>query len=213
MPAPTTPGAKDAALKSEARRLRAQAQAQFRELESLRRRLAALSGEIEEGRSVTIHPVGLARRTGGLPRPGEVEPTTPWWPTTVYPESALVPPPGLASLSLREKECPVLGFIVLGMDPDSLKRMVDLVSAAQLATMNFIPVFFTDSPDFSVFRRYGYVFEYVLAVGASATGERLDYLKRKWGVHSTIDLRETSDIDLSAIPVAEEPDETLVSSE
>ena len=64
--------------------------------------------------------------------------------------------------------------------------------------MNFIPVFFTDSADFSAFRRQGYVLEYFPPGSKSCWQEKMDYLVRKWGIETVIDLREPQ-IDLTAI--------------
>lgn len=210
MAPPTKSASNEVSLKFEAKRLRAHAQGQFRELESLRRRLLALSDQQDERQTVNLRPVGLARKRAAPVVAAQPEESTPWWPTVVYPAAPLVPPPGLAAMSLRDRNPPVLGFIVLGMDNESLDRMVGLVNDAQVATMSFIPVFFTDSADFSFFRRFNYLLEYIPPAARSSAASRIEYLRKKWGVHSVIDLRDPSEVDF-AIPTDEQ--ETMLSAE
>ncbi len=193
MPTPTkspTPAAPTA--NREAQRLRVKLQELFRETESIRRALTERNSKIGAN-SVTISPVGLAARSLRDPDAKALSATTSWWPTRVLPQKSLVPPPGLGALSLPREQNAVVGFIVVGMGAETLERMVQLVSVSQRARMNFIPIFFSSSTDFSSFRRRGYVLEYVTADDVDGGGDRLRYLERKWGVQSTIDLRDASD--------------------
>jgi hypothetical protein len=54
----------------------------------------------------------------------------------------------------------VLGVSVCGLSRSVLEPLVDTIAAQQTALRDFIPVFLTDSMDFEVFRRHGFVCEY-----------------------------------------------------
>ena len=189
MAAPTIPPSKSSAPSPEAQRLRFKLQEQFRETDSLRRRLAASAGEHDPS-SVTLQPIALTKNVRHI-HPTEPTQSEAWWPTAVFPSKALVPTPGWASLSLQRHNSRVIGFIVFGMTGDKLDRTVDLISVSQRASMNFIPLFLTDSVDFSSFRKHGYVLEFMSAAEVSNPKGRLDYLRRKWGIRSIIDLRDS----------------------
>jgi hypothetical protein len=91
-----------------------------------------------------------------------------------------------------------MGFGILGLDPDGVEEAISKVEERQLRERDFIPVFVTDSSDFSVFRSRGYVFEYIPPSIASATShqrtkrrllkDRLELIKAKWNLHDIVDL-------------------------
>jgi hypothetical protein len=67
----------------------------------------------------------------------------------------------------------VVGVSVCGLLRPVLAGIVDSIAAQQARSRDFVPVFLTDSTDFDLFRRHGFVFEYLPNCGArcsSASG-------------------------------------------
>lgn len=106
---------------------------------------------------------------------------------------ALRPFPGHAAISLRDTSIKNIGFDVLGLTTAQTAAFVDLVAERQRKQHNFVPVFFTDSQEFHIFRKHGFVFEYLPPPEDQAstpgsydwvarTAERKAAFKAKWGV-------------------------------
>jgi len=103
------------------------------------------------------------RRVSSLARakaPRETSIDTPWWPTRSTAAAPLVPAAGWRNYTLQKRNAKVVGVSVCGMLRPMLESVVAAVSDQQDRLRDFIPVFLTDSTDFDVFRRYGFVWEY-----------------------------------------------------
>jgi hypothetical protein len=77
-----------------------------------------------------------------------------------------------------------------------------MVERTQRTQRNFVPLFLTDTMQFDVFRRHGYVFEYIPApemwtriAGAeqweSRIIRRLGEIKQKWGLMNIVQIGPT----------------------
>lgn len=64
---------------------------------------------------------------------------------------------------------PVTMIVTLGLGPEELRDAVDAVAWQQTMHHSFVPLFVTDSTDGSVFRRHGYLYEYVMPYEAWAS--------------------------------------------
>jgi hypothetical protein len=74
----------------------------------------------------------------------------------------LTVPPGIHVDSSLSGKLPV-ALVVLWQVPDErVTAIVDDVARLQLATSGFKPMFVTRSDDYAVFRRHGYLFEYLM---------------------------------------------------
>jgi hypothetical protein len=80
---------------------------------------------------------------------------------------------------------------------------VEVIGTLQRSTLNFIPVFLTDSADHGPFIRLGYVYEY-FPVGIFRTfAGRLDFdrvlarlmtIRSKWSARAVIDMSAPTDL-------------------
>ncbi len=106
---------------------------------------------------------------------------------------ALRPFPGHAAISLRDSAFMTIGFDLLGLNATQTAAFVDLVAERQRKQHNFAPVFLTDCQELHVFRKHGFVFEYIPPSGdqasapgsydwAARTSERKAAFKAKWAV-------------------------------
>lgn len=106
---------------------------------------------------------------------------------------ALRPFPGHAAISLRDTGFKTIGFDLLGLTAAQTAAFVDLVAERQRKQHNFVPVFLTDCQEFHVFRKHGFVFEYLPPSEDQAStpggydwaariAERKSAFKAKWGV-------------------------------
>jgi hypothetical protein len=122
---------------------------------------------------------------------------TAWWPTQSTAAAPLVPAAGWRNYTLQKRNAKVVGVSVCGMPRPTLESVVAAVSDQQDRLRDFIPVFLTDSTDFDVFRRYGFVWEYFLGPVARAryagttswthyAAARRQLLARKWNFDHVI---------------------------
>lgn len=109
----------------------------------------------------------------------------------------LNPPPGWKCLTIDRKAVR-LGFTLFGMTREAIEEAVAKVEQRQLRTRDFAPLFVTDSLVFDVFRRRGWVVEYIPPAIAQATDprspeyayfeRRLEFIKAKWNLSSFVDM-------------------------
>ena len=99
------------------------------------------------------------RQAGGRPV-GEHRGDHSWWPLPYGAETALVPSAGWRNYTLHKRNAKVLGISVCGVERSVLEATVSAIADQQDRLRDFIPVFLTDSTEFDVFRRYGFVWEY-----------------------------------------------------
>jgi hypothetical protein len=109
----------------------------------------------------------------------------------------------------------VIGVSICGLPEAIVGQIVRSVAEQQERLQDFVPIFLTDSTDFQVFRRHGFVFEYFpnekqrAAYGGSVSWseygrQRRELLERKWGIAQTISFGPT---EFGRIPTkVEEPD-------
>lgn len=106
---------------------------------------------------------------------------------------ALRPFPGHAAISLRDTGFKAIGFDVLGLTAAQTAAFVGLVAERQRKQHNFVPVFLTDCQELHIFRKHGFVVEYIPPSEdqastpgsydwAARTSERKSAFKAKWGV-------------------------------
>jgi len=186
------------AARAELKKLRERAEGLARKTEILERRL---STTIPEG-DVSSTTVGFV---GDWPKRQAIDLQfdngKPDVATAESPESHAVlrPYPGHACLSLYDEEPITTGFSAIGLRGGKLAAFVDYIAEKQRLQRNFVPVFLTDSTEFHLFRRHGFVFEYIpspsdrqLAGGAYSwdrrIAERTAFFKRKWGVEEIFDV-------------------------
>ena len=109
----------------------------------------------------------------------------------------LDPPPGWKCLTVDRKAVR-LGFTLFGMTREAIEDAVAKVEQRQLRTRDFAPLFVTDSLVFDVFRRRGWVVEYIPPPIARATDPRspeyaylegrLELIKAKWHLSSFVEM-------------------------
>jgi len=112
--------------------------------------------------------------------------------------------PGLNCYSLKDKTNLVLGIAVFDQSIDALRRIVAMIAENQRRTRGFIPVFMSNTPDFSPFRAQKYLYEYLRTDASMAESlknkkhcqflqERFQFIMNKWGINMVIDLsKDTS---------------------
>jgi len=184
-------------LRAELRRLRERVEYQHRRNAATERRLrdamakAGLAAETVEA----LPPAPRARTPSQPPRPRAPMPDRAFWPSRMQERKALVPTPGLANYSLKGEPLKVIGVSVCGFGRADLEKVVDMVSRQQEKNRDFAPVFLTDSTEFDVFRRHGFVFEYMPPPAQQPEGTeawdsyaegRLQLIKRKWNLAQII---------------------------
>ena len=186
------------ASRAELKKLRERVEGLARKIEILERRL---STTIPEG-DVSSVTVGFV---GDWPKRQAIEQHFDYGRLDVAaaesPESQMVlrPYPGHACLSLYDEDPITTGFSAIGLRGDKLAAFVDYIAEKQRLQRNFVPVFLTDCTEFQVFRRHGFVFEYIpsasdrqLARGTYSwdrrIAERMAFFKRKWGLEEVFDV-------------------------
>jgi hypothetical protein len=121
---------------------------------------------------------------------------------------ALRPHPGNSCLTLKNSGYRLLGLGAFQIPDDRLEGIVDYFARWQRQAMNFVPVFVTDSLRFDLFRRYGFVFEYIPGPNDRAelqggrsweeyVTDRLELIKSKWGLREVVDLRQNTIKEIS----------------
>jgi hypothetical protein len=122
---------------------------------------------------------------------------TDWWPTRSRAVVPLIPAAGRRNYTLQKRNVKVVGVSVCQMPRETLESVVAAISDQQDRLRDFIPVFLTDSTDFDVFRRYGFVWEYFPGLSARAryngttswanyAAARRQLLTRKWNFDHVI---------------------------
>jgi hypothetical protein len=109
----------------------------------------------------------------------------------------LNPPPGWKCLTVDRKAVR-LGFTLFGVTREAIEEAAAKVEQRQLRTRDFAPLFVTDSPVFDVFRRRGWVVEYIPPPIAQTNDprspkyayleRRLELIKAKWNLSSFVDM-------------------------
>jgi hypothetical protein len=148
----------------------------------------SLSTEAEDGERPyqTFGPVASPPATDGD-----------WWPRPEAALRPLLPNAGWRNYALRGRAAKVVGVSVCGLPPAILESTVAAIAAQQDLLRDFIPLFLTDSADFDVFRRHGFVWEYFPCAAeraryGGATGwaayaaSRRSLLQRKWGLDDVV---------------------------
>ena len=97
---------------------------------------------------------GLSRRRrGSRGKPGAAQPAPP-------PRRLEVPLGNRVRTPVPPKAAVVM-FVVVGLPAEAVERAVTEVASLQVMLSSFRPVFVTDCDQFQVFRRHGYLFEYI----------------------------------------------------
>ena len=169
---------------------------QARQIAILRERLNG----VRRPAGVTVRPPEPVRRdyAAPLPRPDGGRVPEDWPRRPVDPEP-LRPNPGWACHTLKATACDVVGYSVIGLLPDEIERVVAAVDEQQRSTLDFVPVFLTDTTEFEPFRSRGYAFEHFPAASRWAELDgtvpwqaraeaRLDMVRRKWGLQRLVRL-------------------------
>jgi hypothetical protein len=196
-PRPTVPGG--------VQKLREQLQKEFRERQTLEERFRSLA-EAAGIRSETVVLDDAIPPAPGVPAPrrepmveaaaGAPAEPGPFWPRRRLADPPVLhPTPGRACLAIKESGVPVTGIVALGFSREALETIVRNIATKQVTEMSFIPVFFTDSLEFEIFREHGFLFEYLPAperrTGGSASWAsyaraRLEHAKAMWGIGQII---------------------------
>lgn len=120
-----------------------------------------------------------------------------WWPRGDGAARPLVPNAGWQNYGLHGWVDKVIGVSVCNLPRQVVAGIVDSIAAQQARSRDFVPVFLTDSTDFDLFRRHGFVFEYLPDGNrrscCSGTQDWSDYaaqrralLEQKWGVAEVV---------------------------
>jgi hypothetical protein len=125
-----------------------------------------------------------------------------FWPTPAEDGRPLVPAPGLRAYALKGMPLKVIGISVCGFSREEIEPLVEFVEQHQSQDRRFVPVFLTDSTEANIFRRRGFVFEYLPPPArvrlrgskswADYAGERRRLLARKWGMADIITFGEVT---------------------
>lgn len=145
------------------------------------------------------------------PAPQRADTDNEWWPSNRKPANYLVPNAGWLNHSVQGTTTLVYGISLFGVATEEMEKVVEQISAQQAIREDFVPLFITDSTDFHMFRKYGYVFEYFpspekqhVVVGSVSWQEyaqkRLDLLIRKWGIVNMINIGEKTILTQSLTP-------------
>jgi hypothetical protein len=120
-----------------------------------------------------------------------------WWPRRKAGARPLVPNAGWQNYTLHKRARKVVGVSACGLPRVLLETTLATIAAQQSRLRDFIPFFLTDSTDFDIFRRYGFVWEYFPGpaereryAGSQSWAEyaalRRALLVRKWGLDQII---------------------------
>ena len=188
-------------LNSETHQLRETIELLSRKVETLERRLASTAGIKRGIRTREI------RYVGAWPQWRRMTADTPSTPNGRLPLTvkapALRPHPGNSCLTLKNSGYRLLGLGAFQMSDERLAGIVSYFARWQRQAMNFVPVFVTDSLRFDLFRRHGFVFEYIPGPNDRAelqgsrsweayVADRLDLIRRKWGLAEIVNLSQTT---------------------
>jgi hypothetical protein len=134
----------------------------------------------------------------------------PWWPVPVFPERQLVAAAGFACATLDEQDLPTIAISVFGREGIDLRSTVSLVAGRQSQGRDFLPLFLTDAPYFDPIQEHGFTVtcfprRYYPHPDDALLSAKYDFISRKWGVVSFLDLgkeaatRSTPEAILEAI--------------
>jgi hypothetical protein len=184
-------------LDPELRQLRETVELLSRKLETVERRLASTPGVT---RRVKVKAIGYVGAWPEWRRRAIEERSMLRWllPPGTHPQP-LRPQPGNTCLTLKNSRYKLLGLTALGLPDNVLEDSVGHFARWQRQAMNFVPIFVTDSLRFDLFRRYGFVFEYVPGPKDRADfdgsrpweeyiADRLELIRRKWGLPELVSL-------------------------
>jgi len=151
------------ALMREVRGLRERLESQNCHIATLERQLRSLLGTTGLGPvSVQAHaPDAAPRRWRATPAARLPAPDRSFWPTPAEDRRPLVPAPGLRAYALKGTPLKVIGISVCGFSREEIEPLVEFVEQHQSQDRRFVPVFLTDSTEANIFRRRGFVFEYL----------------------------------------------------
>lgn len=186
------------ALMREVRGLRERVESQNCHIATLERQLRALLGITGLGPvSVQAHaPAATPRRWRATPAERLPAPDQAFWPTPAEDGRPLVPAPGLRAYALKGTPLKVIGISVCGFSREEIEPLVEFIEQHQSQDRSFVPVFLTDSTEANIFRRRGFIFEYLPPPGrvrlrgskswVDYAAERRRLLVHKWGMADII---------------------------
>ena len=206
-PAPQSPLASaDQSLIAEVRALRDRVQVQYGLVELLLERFRSNNREHLEAVEIIdplpVHPLRVDNESdevgsgsaGGDPEAERsienahlVPSGAAWWPMPEKAIQPLLPNPGW-EFHGTGSSVSVIGFSLSAMNSEEIEKAVELVRSARRQKSAFIPIFLTDYPDLSIFRRHGLVAEYSPepAIDAERSGrrpsDRQRLIERKWNI-------------------------------
>jgi hypothetical protein len=178
---------------------------QASQIDTLEKRLLGMQQQLGISiRVVQIDADGLSRAQVYAPTPAVSDSGRglSCWPRYAEEPAPLQPNAGWLNSGLRMGQLPVVGYAVCGLTEPALRAAVAMVERTQRTQRNFVPLFLTDTMQFDVFRRHGYVFEYIPApemwtriAGAeqweSRIIRRLGEIKQKWGLMNIVQIGPT----------------------
>jgi hypothetical protein len=180
-------------LHGEVRRLRELVERQFAEVTALRMMMPSGDGPVV----VDASPYRKRRVIAPDGRRAQRRADPALWPTARQPANPLWPNVGFANYAMDRSSAKVVAFAVFGLDDDDLDEAVRFVEDSQRRTRDFVPIFLTDSPAITAFRKRGYSYEYFPRHRMTRTNAadmrryaegRLEMVRRKWGVAGVVTL-------------------------
>jgi hypothetical protein len=137
--------------------------------------------------------VGANQREPSVPAGHAAAPASGAWPRARKNGRILRPTPGLANLTMTDSKIAVVGVSVCGFEAEQLDQIVTMIAEKQLADLDFVPVFLTDSLHAEIFRKHRYAFEYLPMTPADRklpgtrpwaeyAGRRLAMIQQKYGI-------------------------------
>lgn len=186
------------ALLKEVRGLRERIEGQNCHIATLERQLRALLATARLGpESVEASlPAPSTRPWRAAPAARIAAPDWSFWPTPEEVERPLLPTPGKRCYTLKGAPLKVIGISVCGLSREAIESIVHFIEQHQSRDRRFVPVFLTDATESNIFRRRGFVFEYLPPPDrvrlrgskpwAEYAAERRRLLARKWGMADII---------------------------
>jgi hypothetical protein len=124
----------------------------------------------------------------------------------------LRPNAGSFNHALNARPTATVCFDVRGNDRDALQRKLDEICRKQGETKSFSPLFLYDGSDFDLFRKHGYVVEWLPnrhnqalrpdIDWAAETDRRIALILSKWAIAQLVDMRPATD---SAATAGQQP--------
>jgi hypothetical protein len=188
----------------EVRGLRERVESQNCHIATLERQLRTLLATTKLGPvSVQAHaPAAVSRRWWATPTPRMPAPDRTFWPTLADDGRPLAPAPGLRAYALKGAPLKVIGISICGFGRAEIEPIVEFVEQHQSQDRRFVPVFLTDSTEANIFRRRGFIFEYLpppervrlrgSKSWAAYAAERRRLLARKWGMADIVTFGEVT---------------------